>query len=61
MQRTITRAAIKAGKRNDLNGFFTQMKELTKYRDQAMIPGDHSDKITELCDTFKARPDITSD
>lgn len=61
MQRAISKAAIRAGKRNNLTEFFTKLREITKYRDQHGVPSDHQDKLKEICAGIKNSPALTGE
>jgi len=50
MQRVVSKAAIRAGKKNNLPEFFAKIREITKYKDQHGVPSDHTEKLKELCE-----------
>ncbi len=49
MQRAECKAAIRCGKKNDVNGFFNALKDVLKFRDQNGVPTELKPKLKQLC------------
>ena len=61
MQRALSKAAIRAGEKNNLPEFFVKIREITKYKDQHGVPSDHTEKLKELCVGIKNSPSLTGE